>query len=236
VHEAAARRRRILFEGAQGTLLDVDHGTYPFVTSSSATSGGACTGAGLGPTSIDAVLGITKAYTTRVGAGPFPTELLTELGERLRAKGGEFGATTGRPRRCGWLDAVVLRHAVRVNGLTSLAVTKLDVLSGIEDLRICTGYRVGGEVLDEIPARRGALDEVEPVYESLPGWSEDITHAVRWDQLPSAAQAYVRRVQQLVSVPVSLVSVGPGRDQTIELSDPAPARRARYRAVHEVLE
>jgi adenylosuccinate synthase len=236
LHEASRRRLRILFEGAQGTLLDLDHGTYPFVTSSSAVSGGACTGAGVGPTFIDAVLGISKAYTTRVGAGPFPSELHGEAGARLREAGSEFGATTGRPRRCGWLDMVVLRHAVRVCGLTSLALTKLDVLSGLHELRVCTGYKLGGEVLDTMPARRGALDEVEPVYETLPGWTADLSGARTWEALPAATRAYVRRVEQLAGVPVALVSVGPGRGETIQLSDPGRTRRAAAAPQHEVLE
>ncbi len=236
LYEAAMRRERILFEGAQGALLDLDHGTYPYVTSSNAVAGGACTGSGIGPTFIDAVVGISKAYTTRVGEGPFPTELEGEQAELLRQKGGEFGATTGRPRRCGWLDMVALRHAVRVNGLTSLAITKLDVLSGLDSVSICTGYALGGEVLDRIPAGQGGLEAVEPVYESLPGWSGDLTGARLWKDLPAEARAYVRRVEQLSCVPVSLVSVGPGRSQTIQLRDPAPARRSYSTPVHEVLD
>jgi len=235
LYDAAAQRRRILFEGAQGALLDIDHGTYPFVTSSNAVAGGACTGAGVGPTFIDAVLGISKAYTTRVGSGPFPTELTGEVGEQLRSKGGEFGATTGRPRRCGWLDMVALKHAVRVSGLTSIALTKLDVLAGVDPVKICTGYRVAGEVLDTVPARLGGLEAVRPVYESLPGWDGDLTGLRRWEDLPAEARAYVRRVEQLSGVPVSLVSVGPGRKETIQLRDPAPGR-ARHAPVHEVLE
>jgi len=235
LHDAAAQRRRILFEGAQGALLDIDHGTYPFVTSSNAVAGGACTGAGVGPTFIDAVLGISKAYTTRVGSGPFPTELLGEVGEQLRSKGGEFGATTGRPRRCGWLDMVALKHAVRVSGLTSIAITKLDVLAGVDTVKICTGYRLAGEVLDTVPARLGGLEEVRPVYESLPGWTGDLTGMRRWEDLPAEARAYVRRVEQLAGVPVSLISVGPGRKETIQLRDPAPGR-PRHAPVHEVLE
>lgn len=233
---AARRGERILFEGAQGTLLDIDHGTYPFVTSSSAGAGGACTGAGIGPTLIDAVVGISKAYTTRVGAGPFPTELHGETGEALRERGGEFGATTGRPRRCGWLDMVVLRHAVRVNGLTSIALTKLDVLSGVGDPKVATGYRLGDEILDHVPAGHGALDKVEAFYETLPGWTEDLTGVRSWWDLPETARAYVRRVEQLAGVPVSLLSVGPGRNQTIQLREVAPARRTRFTPVHEVLE
>ena len=235
LHEAAARRERILFEGAQGTLLDVDHGTYPYVTSSNAVAGGACTGAGMGPTFIDAVLGISKAYTTRVGEGPFPTELNDAFGEKLRKAGGEFGATTGRPRRCGWLDMVVLRHAVRVNGLTSIALTKMDVLSGLGSIKVCTAYRLDDQILDTVPAARGALNRVDPLYEELPGWSEDITKAKKWLDLPVAARAYVNRVEQLAGVPVSLVSVGPGRSQTIQLRDPAPGKRLHVEPRHEIL-
>lgn len=234
--EASQKRQRILFEGAQGTLLDLDHGTYPFVTSSNAISGGACTGAGVGPTQIDAIIGISKAYTTRVGEGPFPTELHNKLGEQLRKSGGEFGATTGRPRRCGWLDMVVLRHAVRVNGLTSIALTKLDVLTGLKSLKVATAYRLGDQILDTVPARRGALTEVEPVYEELPGWDQDLTAVRRWEDLPVEARAYVRRVEQHAGVPISLLSVGPGRRQTIQLRDPAPGRRVVTPPVHEVLE
>jgi len=233
---AAREHRRILFEGAQGTLLDVDHGTYPFVTSSNAAAGGACTGAGVGPTLIDAVVGISKAYTTRVGAGPFPTELEGATGEELRQKGGEFGATTGRPRRCGWLDMVVLKHAVRVNGLTSIALTKLDVLSGLKEIKIATGYRLGDEILDHVPAQRGALGRVQPLYESLPGWTEELTGVRSWWDLPETARAYVRRVEQLAGVPVSLLSVGPGREQTIQLREVAPRSRERFTPTHQVLE
>lgn len=233
---AAREHRRILFEGAQGTMLDIDHGTYPYVTSSNAGSGGACTGAGVGPTLIDGVVGISKAYTTRVGAGPFPTELEDETGESLRQKGGEFGATTGRPRRCGWLDMVVLRHAVRVNGLTTIALTKLDVLSGLPEIKVCTSYRLGDAILDTVPARHGGLAEVQPLYESLPGWTEDLTAVKSWWDLPETARAYVRRVEQLAGVPVSLVSVGPGRRQTIQLREVSPPRRERFTPVHEVLE
>jgi adenylosuccinate synthase len=235
LHDAASRRERILLEGAQGTMLDIDYGTYPFVTSSNAVAGGACTGSGLGPTFIDAVLGIAKAYTTRVGEGPFPTELTGDMGEKLRKAGGEFGATTGRPRRCGWLDMVVLRHSARVNGLTSVAITKLDVLSGLGRVKICTGYRLGDQILDTVPATRGVLEQVEPLYEELPGWKADISSLRRWDDLPVEARAYVNRVEQLSGVPVSLVSVGPGRRQTIQLRDPAPGKRVHVEPVHQVL-
>jgi adenylosuccinate synthase len=201
----------ILFEGAQGTFLDVDHGTYPFVTSSSTVAGGACAGSGVGPTVIDEVVGIAKAYATRVGSGPFPTELHDALGERLRAVGHEFGATTGRPRRCGWFDATMVRHAVMVNGLTRLALTKLDVLSGMGPLRICTAY-VG---LDGVPGGADQLARVEPIYEEVPGWDADLSACRRWEDLPEACRAYVTRIEDLTGVPVALLGVGPGRDAVI---------------------
>jgi len=198
-------------------MLDLDHGTYPFVTSSSVTAGGACTGTGLGPTQIDRVLGISKVYTTRVGDGPFPTELFGEEGDRLRQAGGEFGATTGRPRRCGWLDAPVLRHAVRVNGLSELALTKLDVLSGIDPLRICVAYELDGRRLEVPPA--GGLDRVRPLYEEMPGFSGDVSGARSLDELPDDARRYVKRIEELAGVPVSLLSLGAERTQTIALAD-----------------
>jgi len=219
---AAALRegKNVLFEGAQGTFLDVDHGTYPYVTSSNCVAGAACTGAGIGPTRIDRVLGISKAYTTRVGGGPFPTEDTGALGEQLRTKGSEFGATTGRPRRCGWLDAVMLREAAVVNGLTGLALNKLDILSGLPELKVATAYRIDGKPSDEFPMTLGELSRAEPLYETLPGWSEDLSEARRWEDLPDAARRYVERIEALIDVPVELISVGPGRDATIARSDP----------------
>lgn len=211
LHEAGQRKEGILFEGAQGTFLDVDHGTYPYVTSSNTVAGGACAGAGVGPTTIGAVVGIAKAYCTRVGSGPFPTELTDALGERLRAVGHEFGATTGRPRRCGWFDAAMVRHAVMVNGLTSLALTKLDVLSGMSHLRICTGY-VG---LDDVPAGAAALDSVVPIYEEMPGWDRPLDGIQEYDALPPEAKAYLGRIEALLGVPISLIGTGPGRDDVI---------------------
>ncbi|HLT29290.1 MAG TPA: adenylosuccinate synthase [Myxococcaceae bacterium] len=211
---------RILFEGAQGTLLDVDHGTYPFVTSSNTTAGAAATGSGVGPTTLEEVLGITKAYTTRVGSGPFPTELHDEVGERLRRNGAEFGATTGRPRRCGWLDVVALRFAARVNGLTGLALTKLDVLSGMDTLRICVGYRIDGEEVDELPGDGEILERAVPIYEDVAGWKEGLEEVRSMDQLPQAARDYVARVEELVRVPVTCVSVGADRGQTMLLRNP----------------
>jgi adenylosuccinate synthase len=206
----------VLLEGAQGALLDVDHGTYPFVTSSSTTAGGASTGAGIGPTAIDAVLGIVKAYTTRVGNGPLPTEASSPHGDRLRELGGEYGATTGRPRRCGWFDALVVRYAVRVNGLTGLAVTKLDVLDTFEELPVCTGYKLGGNVLDDLPDNVAALDDVEPIYESLPGWMAPTTEARRLEDLPPAARRYLARMEELSGAPIRYVGVGTRREQLIE--------------------
>jgi adenylosuccinate synthase len=215
-----ARGSRILFEGAQGTLLDVDHGTYPFVTSSNTVAGAAAVGSGIGPTALDTVVGISKAYTTRVGGGPFPTELHGALGERLRKVGEEFGAVTGRPRRCGWLDAVVLRYAARVNGLWGLALTKLDVLSGLETLEICHAYRLDGQLLSELPTDPDDFGRVTPVYETLPGWKERLGGARSLDDLPAAAGAYVRRVEELAGVPVVCISVGADRGETILLKNP----------------
>jgi adenylosuccinate synthase len=214
---------RILFEGAQGTLLDVDHGTYPFVTSSNCVAGNAAVGSGLGPTAIDAVMGISKAYTTRVGGGPFPTELTDELGDRLRKVGDEYGATTGRPRRCGWLDTVVLRFAARVNGLWGLALTKLDVLSGLKGLNICEAYELDGHRITELPEDLEDLGRVQPVYETLPGWDEKLAGIRSFDDLPANAKRYVRRVEELSGVPVTCVSVGADRGETILLKNPFTA-------------
>jgi adenylosuccinate synthase len=220
VHDAIRRGKSVLAEGAQGALLDIDHGTYPFVTSSSTLAGGACTGLGIGPTAISAVIGITKAYATRVGGGPFPTELPGEEGERLRQAGGEFGATTGRPRRCGWLDIPGLRLAARTNGMTGLALTKLDVLRGVRPLRMCVAYRLDGETLDELPLDAADLERAEPVYETHEGWAED-TQAVRdLDDLPAGARRYLARIGDLLGVPLFLVSVGPNRAETIVLKNP----------------
>jgi adenylosuccinate synthase len=209
------RGERVLLEGAQGALLDVDHGTYPFVTSSNTTAGGAAVGAGIGPTAIDAVLGVVKAYTTRVGNGPLPTEAAAPNGERLRELGDEYGATTGRPRRCGWFDAVVVRYAVRVNGLTHLAVTKLDVLDTFERLPVCSGYRIGSEVVDDMPADNETLSQAAPIYEDLEGWCRPTSSARRLADLPPQARAYLDRIQDLVGTPIAYVSVGSRRDQII---------------------
>jgi adenylosuccinate synthase len=205
----------VMFEGAQGTLLDIDHGTYPFVTSSSTTAGGVCTGSGVGPLDLDYVLGITKAYTTRVGAGPFPTELFDSMGEHLAHRGHEFGSTTGRPRRCGWFDAVALKRAVAINSISGLCVTKLDVLDGLETLQICVGYRCGDVVHTEPPAGADAYDECEAIYEELPGWQESTVGITDYDQLPAAARTYLERIQEVAGVPVDMISTGPDRGQTI---------------------
>ena len=223
LHQDIKAGKSILFEGAQGTLLDVDHGTYPYVTSSSTTSGGACTGSGVSPREIHEVIGISKAYATRVGSGPFPTELEDETGEMLRQAGREFGSTTGRPRRCGWFDALVARYAVRVNGLSGIAITKLDVLSGLEIVKVCTGYSYQGTVLDEIPASLEVMEQCIPIYEELPGWSEDITNVKTMADLPENARNYVARMAELSGAPVVLVSVGPRRDETIMLRNPFEA-------------
>ncbi len=215
-----AKGARILFEGAQGTLLDIDHGTYPFVTSSNCVAGNAAVGAGLGPTAIDKVMGISKAYTTRVGSGPFPTELSDETGERLRAKGVEFGSTTGRPRRCGWLDAVILRYAARVNGLWGIALTKLDVLSGLKTIGLCTAYELDGRRLTELPGDLEDLERIQPVYEMLPGWEDDLAAVRTFDELPENAKRYVRRVEEACAVPVVCISVGADRGETILLENP----------------
>ncbi len=215
--------KSVLFEGAQGTFLDIDHGTYPYVTSSNCVAGAACTGAGVGPTRIDRVLGITKAYATRVGGGPFPTEETGEVGERLRAAGAEFGATTGRPRRCGWLDAVMLRESVTVNGLTGLAMNKLDVLSGLREVPVCTAYRIDGKVTHEFPMTLGEVARAEPIYEAQPGWREALSSIRRFEDLPDAARRYVDRVEALAGVPVEILSIGPAREETIVRSDPFAA-------------
>ncbi len=212
---ARAARRSIMYEGAQGTLLDIDHGTYPYVTSSNATVGGVCTGLGVGPRAIDAVLGVAKAYTTRVGEGPLPTELTGEIGNRLRETGQEFGAVTGRPRRCGWYDAVAVRYAVRVNGLDALALTKLDVLDGLPELEVCTSYRCRGATLTEMPGDLAQLAACEPFYETLPGWTAPTKGIRRFDDLPREARAYIARLEEITGVPAAIVSTGSGREDTI---------------------
>jgi len=212
--------KRVLFEGAQGTLLDVDHGTYPFVTSSSTITGGACSGSGVGPQHIQQVIGISKAYTTRVGSGPFPTELYGPEGETLRREGAEFGATTGRSRRCGWFDAVGVRHAVRMNGMTGIALTKLDVLTGFKKIPICTAYRYQGKTVDEFPASSKVMQGAEPRYEEMAGWDAPLDSVRKFSDLPAAAQKYVKRIEAVIGTEIILVSVGPGREQTILLKNP----------------
>jgi adenylosuccinate synthase len=214
---ARARRdgKSIMFEGAQGTLLDIDHGTYPYVTSSNATIGGVCTGLGVGPRAIDGVLGVAKAYTTRVGEGPLPTELTGDLGNRLRESGQEFGAVTGRPRRCGWYDAVAVRYAVRVNGLDALALTKLDVLDGLPELQVCTGYRVRGTVIEDMPGDLAQFSACEPIYETLPGWSQPTAGVRKYDDLPAEARSYIARIEAITGVPAAVLSTGSAREDTI---------------------
>jgi adenylosuccinate synthase len=212
--------KNLLFEGAQGSMLDIDHGTYPYVTSSSTVSGGACTGSGVGPTRIDQVIGITKAYVTRVGEGPFPTELLDAMGDQLRAAGNEYGATTGRPRRCGWLDIVALREAVRVNGLTGLALTKMDVLNDLKTIKVCTAYRCGDQILKNFPSDLDVLQECKPVLEDVAGWQTTINEVKNFEDLPQQAIDYVKQIEGWTGVPVVLVSVGPRRDETMLRSNP----------------
>lgn len=218
--ESMERGENVLCEGAQGTLLDVDHGTYPFVTSSNPTAGGALTGLGFGPTRVDHVLGVVKAYTTRVGSGPFPTEARGTLEETFRSVGKEFGASTGRPRRCGWFDAVVVRYAVRINSLSSAALTKLDVLDGFDPISICTGYRYKGSPLDTFPTELSVLEKCEPVYEEVPGWKTSTVGIRAFPDLPSKAQDYIKRLEDLIKIPFSMISTGPKREETILLGDP----------------
>ena len=220
MNQAIKENKQILFEGAQGTHLDIDHGTYPFVTSSNTVSGNACCGAGIGPKEITGVVGIVKAYTTRVGSGPFPTELFDEIGDKIQKKGAEFGATTGRKRRCGWLDTVLLRNAARLNGLTGLVITKLDVLDGLEDLKICTGYEYNGKIIRDFPASLKILGSCKPIYEVLPGWPEDISKIRNMEDLPENARHYLNRIEELTETPIDIISVGPGREETILINNP----------------
>jgi adenylosuccinate synthase len=215
--------RAVMFEGAQGTLLDIDHGTYPYVTSSNATIGGVCTGLGVGPKAIDGVLGVTKAYTTRVGEGPLPTELTGEMGNRLRESGQEFGAVTGRPRRCGWYDAVVVRYAVRINGLDALALTKLDVLDGLPEIQVCTSYRCKDATLTEMPSDVAQLSACEPVYETLPGWTAPTRSVRRYADLPREARHYITRLEEVTGVPAAVISTGSAREDTIIRDDSVAA-------------
>jgi adenylosuccinate synthase len=222
LNQALDKGEVVLLEGSQGTLLDVDHGTYPFVTSSNPTAGGASTGSGIGPTKISRVIGIVKAYTTRVGSGPFPTELFDEDGEKLRSIGGEFGVTTGRSRRTGWYDALIARYAVRVNGLTDFFLTKLDVLTGWEKIPVCVAYEIDGKRVDELPASQTDFHHAKPIYEYLPGWSEDISSARELKDLPTNARAYVKYLEEISGAPMSAIGVGPGREQTIAVKDFIP--------------
>lgn len=215
VHRALKGGKKVLFEGAQGTLLDLLHGTYPYVTSSSTLAGSACSGSGVGPEAIQKVVGIVKAYTTRVGSGPFPTELTDSVGEELRKVGNEFGSTTGRPRRCGWLDLVALRYAIRINGITNLALMKLDVLSGLKELKVCTAYMLRGEKIMDYPTSPGDLAEAEPVYESLPSWNESLTDIRSLMDLPRSLSSYVQFISSELATPIDMISVGPGREQTL---------------------
>ncbi len=220
INTAIKNNQQVMFEGAQGTHLDIDHGTYPFVTSSNTVAGNACSGAGVGPKQIHDVIGIVKAYTTRVGQGPFPSELFDEIGDKIQKKGVEFGATTGRRRRCGWLDTVLLRNAVRLNGLTGLAITKLDVLDGLESVKICTGYDYNGKKITDFPASLKVLGDCKPIYETMPGWRENISGIRRFDDLPENVRSYLNRIETLSQTPIDIVSVGPDRDQTIVLRNP----------------
>ncbi len=219
INDAINSNKNVLLEGAQGTLLDIDHGTYPFVTSSNSTAGGACTGLGIGPTKITGVLGVIKAYTTRVGGGPFPTEIHDSLGELIRERGGEYGATTGRPRRCGWLDMVILRHSVRINGLTGIAITKLDILDGLESLKICTSYKYNGRIYNEFPKEINIFSECEPVYEEIKGWKESTSGITDYKKLPERAREYIEKIQEMLGVEVQIISTGQRRDELIKIKE-----------------
>lgn len=227
LNRAIGKNKTVLFEGAQGTHLDVDFGTYPYVTSSSSAAGGACTGTGVGPTMIDAVLGIAKVYTTRVGSGPFPTELTDEVGQGLQERGKEFGSTTGRARRCGWFDAVVVRHATQVNGLSSLAVTKLDVLDGCKELKLCTGYRHGSTIHKDMPADLDVLTGCEPIYQRMKGWTASTTGATAYKKLPAEAKRYLARIEELAQCRIDMISTGSKRAETIMLRNPLDCSRRR---------
>jgi len=215
LNEALDDKKWILFEGAQATMLDIDHGTYPFVTSSNCTAGGACTGTGVGPKAIDRVLGIAKAYLTRVGSGPFPTELSDEIGDTLTEVGHEYGVTTGRQRRAGWYDAVIVKYAVDINGLTDICLTKLDVLSALDTIKVCVAYECDGKVYKTVPAHQSVFHHAKPIYQELPGWKTDISHCHSYYELPREAKDYVDFIEELAGVPISMIAVGPDRDQTI---------------------
>ena len=219
------KKKNILFEGAQGTLLDIDHGTYPFVTSSNTVAGAACVGSGIGPTRIDRVVGIVKAYTTRVGEGPFPTELNDEVGLRLKDKGKEFGATTGKPRRCGWIDIVALKHSIRINGFTYLALTKLDVLTGVKKIKVCRAYKLEGKEVPEFPSSIYTLQNCEPVYEEVAGWQEDLTGIKKYNDLPKNAKKYIKLLEKSMERKFILISVGFERGETIIVKKPFPSKK-----------
>jgi adenylosuccinate synthase len=227
IHGEIQKGKHILFEGAQGALLDVDHGTYPYVTASNTVAGNACVGSGIGPTLIDSVVGIAKAYTTRVGEGPFPTELHDALGEKIRQKGQEFGATTGRPRRCGWFDAVVVKHAVRVNGIQGIVITKMDVLNDLDKIKVCVGYRLNGKMIDYVPSNVEIFQSVEAVYEELEGWKTEIKGTKSLLDLPANAQRYLRRVEELIGTKIVMVSVGSERNETLGVQNPFASPRSR---------
>jgi adenylosuccinate synthase len=220
LYDEIQKGKHILFEGAQGALLDLDHGTYPYVTASNTVAGNACAGSGIGPTMIDSVIGVAKAYTTRVGEGPFPTELKDQVGERIREKGGEYGATTGRPRRCGWFDAVVVNHAIRINGIQEVAITKLDVLNDFDKVKICVGYRVNGKILHHVPSNLKILESSEPIYEELDGWRKEVKGTKKISELPVQAQRYLKRIEELTHAKIAMVSVGSERNETIEVKNP----------------
>jgi adenylosuccinate synthase len=220
LHEEIKKGKHVLFEGAQGAMLDLDHGTYPYVTASNTLAGNACAGSGIGPTMINSVIGIAKAYTTRVGEGPFPTELFDELGEKIRQRGGEYGATTGRPRRCGWLDTVVVNHSIRVNGIREMVITKLDVLNDFDTIKICVGYRVDGKVFYHVPSNLEILKRSEPVYEELKGWKTEIKGARDFKDLPTNAKRYLKRIEKLIGTKIAMISVGSERDETVEVKNP----------------
>jgi adenylosuccinate synthase len=220
LHEEIQRGKHILFEGAQGALLDLDHGTYPYVTASNTIAGNACAGSGIGPTMIDLVIGVAKAYTTRVGEGPFPTELKDQLGEKIREKGGEYGATTGRPRRCGWFDSVVVNHSIRINGIREMAITKLDVLNDFDKIKIGVGYRLNGKVFHHIPSNSEILQRSEPIYEELNGWRTEIKGVRNFSDLPHNAQRYIKRIEELIDTKITMISVGSERNETIEVKNP----------------
>ena len=220
LHEEIQKGRHILFEGAQGALLDVDHGTYPYVTASNTVAGNACAGSGIGPTMIDSVIGVAKAYTTRVGEGPFPTELGDEVGEKIRERGGEYGATTGRPRRCGWFDAVIVKHSIRINGIREMVMTKMDVLNDFEKIKICVGYRFNGKVFHHVPSNLEMLKCSEPVYEELNGWKTEIKGVRDFSDLPQNAQRYIQRIEDLISTKIMMISVGSERNETIAVRNP----------------